>query len=405
MNPDDFERLRQSPLFQLSLASRELFHSNFLAWLFERHPNWVGPVLGTAPEHRHWRLGKKGVRREERNLDLVLHLDCGSTLIVENKVKSVPDRHQLDEYQHKLKKLDAEYPSRTLLLLTLSRGDDPAAEKWAVLTYGDVAERLTERAGNLEPGYERALIEDYAGFIRVLSALGQIDEQHDWIDKRPELRELRIPDLLQKRKATWLARKLAVGLRAHRFPRLAGPSRKATELEVGELFIYDSLTNGNGLVGFVLVVSDGPKLPGARALPRYGVGVQIQGNQYRSFIQLLRPERPSEETIAAFRKLALELFAHSPLPGWWPAGAQGAGRKDLCTYGGVFLYRYQQLLGHPSDESPTLASLAERLLASALTMVGSLGPFQAALENARAALETLAATSGDANKESSVLDG
>jgi hypothetical protein len=33
------QRLKKSPLFNLSLASKELFHSNFLAWLCEAYPN------------------------------------------------------------------------------------------------------------------------------------------------------------------------------------------------------------------------------------------------------------------------------------------------------------------------------------------------------------------------------
>src|SRR6202021_318629 len=38
-------KLRNSPLFNLSLASKELFHSNFLAWLLEQYPNQVGPLF------------------------------------------------------------------------------------------------------------------------------------------------------------------------------------------------------------------------------------------------------------------------------------------------------------------------------------------------------------------------
>lgn len=378
MNPEVFECLRQSPLFQLSLASRELFHSNFLAWLFERHPDWVGPVLGTAPEHRHWRLGKKGLRREERNLDLVLHLDCGSTLIVENKVKSVPYASQLDAYWKDVDKLEATYPKPRFLLLTLSPGDAPAADKWAVLTYGDVAERLTERTKDLEPGYERALIEDYAGFIRALSALGRIDAQHDWIDQRPDSRELRISDLLQKRKATWLARNLRAGLMTSLFEAEA-PDTKPLSLGPGQFQIYDGLTNGNGLVGFVLAVCDGPKLPGARALPRYGIGVQLQGNQYRSFVQILRPDRPNKEVQEAFRKLCLRLFHESPLPAWWQPVDRGDASKELCTYGGTFMYRYRSLAKGDDPQGTSLQALADRLLASAKALLAGRAIMERAL--------------------------
>lgn len=379
MNHTDFERLRQSPLFQLSLASRELFHSNFLAWLFERHPDWVGPVLGTAPEHRHWRLGGKGVRREERNLDLVLHLDCGSTLIVENKVKSVPYTAQLARYETLVRASKQTYPDAHFLLLTLSPGDAPADASWPVLSYGQVGERLAQAAALLEPGYERSLVQDYAQFIQCLSVLGGIEGQQDWIDNRPELRDLRISDLLQKRSATWLARSLESTLREGGVQHMAEPGKRGTALEPGELLIYDGLTNGNGLVGFVLAICDGPKLPGARALPRYGIGVQLQGNQYRSFVQILRPDRPNKEAQEAFRKLCLRLFQESPLPPWWRPGDRGDASKELCTYGGTFMYRYRSL-GKAGDSQDTrLQALADRLLASAKALVAGRAIIERAL--------------------------
>ena len=37
--------LKQSPLFQLSLASKELFHSNFLAWLCVTYPDHAGRLF------------------------------------------------------------------------------------------------------------------------------------------------------------------------------------------------------------------------------------------------------------------------------------------------------------------------------------------------------------------------
>ncbi|MBX3726684.1 MAG: PD-(D/E)XK nuclease family protein [Xanthomonadales bacterium] len=379
MSQTDIDLLRQSPLFQLSLASRELFHSNFLAWLFGQRPDWVGRILGTAPEHRDWVLGEKGIRREERNLDLVIHLANGSTLIVENKVKSVPYTEQLERYETLVRDAKETYPEPHFLLLTLSPGDAPATATWPVVSYGEMAERLAQAATTLADGYERHLVEDYASFIRSLSVLGVTSEADPWIDDRPLLRELRIADLLQKRKATWLARNLTEGLRARGFHGLVGPGSKASDLRVGELLVYDGLTNGNGLVGFVLAISDGPKLPGARALPRYGFGVQIQGNQYRSFVELLRPERPGADTLAAFRRLCLDLFQASPLPGWWVAGDPGDASKDLCTYGGVFLYRYTMLSKHRSDPTPTLNTLAGRLAASASALVEGATAVQNAL--------------------------
>lgn len=377
MPQTDIELLRQSPLFQLSLASRELFHSNFLAWLFGQRPDWVGRILGTAPEHRDWVLGDKGIRREERNLDLVIHLANGSTLIVENKVKSVPYAEQLKRYEDEVRKLEGIYPNPRYLLLTLSPGDAPAGSAWPVLSYGEVAERLAQAAASLDVGYLRHLVEDYAGFIRTLSALGTTDDADPWIDDRPLLRELRIADLLQKRKASWLSRSLTAALASGKL--LAPPGTKSDALAPGQLLVYDGLTNGNGLVGFVMAIGDGPKLEGARALPRIGMGVQIQGNQYRSFVQLLRPERPNQVTRDEFRKLCLRFFNESPLPAWWEPGDRGDASKELCTYGGTFMYRYRSLDKGLDSRDTRLQSLADRLRASAEALVAERAILERAL--------------------------
>jgi hypothetical protein len=380
MNPTEYQTLRQSPLFQLSLASKELFHSNFLAWLFDRHPTWVGPILGTQPGDERWALGPKGSRREERNLDLVLHLEEGITLIVENKVKSMPYRAQLDEYEKKVKALEVNYPSPRFLLLTLAAGDAPARSTWPVLTYGLVGERLLRTASGLEEGYERSLIEDYAGFIQVMSEVGEIRGDDPWIESDPVFRNLRISDLLQKRKATWLSRSLASNLNAGHGVKLAEVGTKAMDLELGQLLIYDGLTNGNGLVGFVLAVADGAKLTGARALPRIGIGVQVQGNQYRSYLELLRPVKPNSDTREDFHTLCLGLFDRSPLPAWWAPGESGRSRKDLCSYGGTFLYRYRELPESSPGHQATLESLAANLVASARAVIDGVSEVRAAIE-------------------------
>lgn len=379
MNPSDYQLLRQSPLFQLSLASRELFHSNFLAWLFGRHPTWVGPILGSKAGDERWKLGPKGTRREERSLDLVLHLADGSTLIVENKVKSVPYSEQLERYEKLVGDLKDSYPVPRFLLLTLAAGDALGASKWPVLTYGVVGERLLRAASGLADGYERSLIEDYAGFISALSALGEIRNEDRWIDSDTALRELRISDLLQKRRATWLSRGLATVIDTERPGVLVQPGTKAADLELGQLLIYDGLTNGNGLVGFVLAVADGPKLAGARALPRIGIGVQVQGDQYRSFLELLRPSKPNSDTREEFRKLSLGLFDRSPLPAWWAPGEGGRSRKDLCSYGGMFLYRYRELPESSPGRQATLESLAANLVASARAVIDGASEIRSAI--------------------------
>lgn len=126
-------------MFQLSLASKELFHSNFLAWIGSwegdkgpKHPfRQLMYQLGAshAVEPDSW--GKDWyVAREYKNFDLCV-LDCNpedfdesqkpdnseenSTkqphvlLVLENKVKSIPNIEQLHEYQDKILDINFEW--------------------------------------------------------------------------------------------------------------------------------------------------------------------------------------------------------------------------------------------------------------------------------------------------------
>ncbi|MGH8998873.1 MAG: PD-(D/E)XK nuclease family protein [Acidimicrobiia bacterium] len=91
------EDLRAQPLFHLSLHSKELFHSNFLAWLCEAHPDAAVQVFSrwvpARPQAKRLR-----VQRERSNLDLAIELPGLTPLVVENKVFSPPDDQQLDDY-------------------------------------------------------------------------------------------------------------------------------------------------------------------------------------------------------------------------------------------------------------------------------------------------------------------
>src|SRR5690606_11692082 len=95
LNKDDsytlIESLQSSALFRLSLSSKELFHSNFLAWLFEMYPKASGHALSPYIKNKNVSIKEKeGVKREKRNRDLTIHFDNGEVLIIENKVKSLP---------------------------------------------------------------------------------------------------------------------------------------------------------------------------------------------------------------------------------------------------------------------------------------------------------------------------
>ena len=115
--------LKTSPMFNLSLSSKELFHSNFLYWIWKLDPNAFKSLMETLllddPTNELDWGDNWEVVREYNSFDLcVKHCDTskkedGETkivsgdvlLVIENKVKSIPYKGQLHKYVNKVKEL------------------------------------------------------------------------------------------------------------------------------------------------------------------------------------------------------------------------------------------------------------------------------------------------------------
>jgi hypothetical protein len=174
------DALQQSPLYHLSLGSKELFHSNFLAWAFcefgdsafDAIQNHFGLQLGRVADPR------KNVSREHLNLDLAVEFDNGLLLVIENKVKSLPDRSQLERYGAKVKK---KRPQGRVLFVLLSAMDpsfdltslDEGDTTWSHWSYRDISKIMREVVRTTKSGspYTRALLADYADFAETLDGL------------------------------------------------------------------------------------------------------------------------------------------------------------------------------------------------------------------------------------------
>ncbi len=99
------EFLEQSLLFRMSLGSKELYHSNVWAWLIENDGNFVKAFF-PGFDNCDWSVND--VRREWHNRDLVITLRRKGAnvpccyLVIENKIKSMHSREQLERYTEDL---------------------------------------------------------------------------------------------------------------------------------------------------------------------------------------------------------------------------------------------------------------------------------------------------------------
>ncbi len=98
MNIEDrIKNLEKSPVYAMSLGSKELFHSNFWAWLMRTNPDFIETFF---PD---FESKTPRVEREEKHRDITVHTEKGSKkdkiYIIENKIKSLPYVEQLAKYQ------------------------------------------------------------------------------------------------------------------------------------------------------------------------------------------------------------------------------------------------------------------------------------------------------------------
>lgn len=164
-------RLKQSLMFNLSLSAKELFHSNFLVYLMEQHPNIINDVL-SINGFNFVLTSNHEVLRESSHTDIMVRNGKGIELIIENKFKSIPYIEQLEKYT-KVKGVDT---NTKFILLTLyipaslqcNNGQIIANFKnWDVLTYKDFITGLKASAAKYLPSgsFERTAIEDYCIFM------------------------------------------------------------------------------------------------------------------------------------------------------------------------------------------------------------------------------------------------
>jgi hypothetical protein len=160
-------RLEQDPLFVMSLGSKELFHSNLLAWLMEKFPA-VAEAVTDVP-------GAVWVAREASHTDLLVEGEGRRPLVVENKVFSLPDETQLAKIADSFTPQD---PELVLLSLTEPLWDAGVWESgpgqvWRWMGYEELASRLRPVVG-LVRGEDAYVADTMERWLDLVWALGEL---------------------------------------------------------------------------------------------------------------------------------------------------------------------------------------------------------------------------------------
>lgn len=186
-NLDD---LSKNSMFMLSLTSKELFHSNFWAWILRQYPKIF--IKAFYPEYD----GKADVkiRREKKNIDLSLQIG-DEFIIIENKFKSMPYKEQLNKYWAKIKT-----DNKKLVLVSYFKPFFELKEGWEYVTYEDLSKRLQKCLNEAKDASlgkdDKVFIINYIKFLELLNQLQENMELKS-SDKIGDLWEIIIDKELQ----------------------------------------------------------------------------------------------------------------------------------------------------------------------------------------------------------------
>lgn len=225
--PDEI--LQESPMLYFSSGSKELFHSNFLYWLgiryretFQKMMSDLCGIKGKWP--KDWK-----VRREHNHLDLCITYDLPKAsrkknseenehvfVIVENKVKSVPDITQLKRYEdlYVNRKEGCTYVLLSLMKDFHGKNILEDEKKWQILNYEELARQIEKKFVEKFPVSNEHIqyVKDYCVYIKNLSKLAEgwkVEGSNLFLAPVGELGKLRLNDIYQKIRYAQIAAKLA----------------------------------------------------------------------------------------------------------------------------------------------------------------------------------------------------
>ena len=271
------KELKASPIHSMSLGSKELFHSDFWAWIMENAKGrkeflklFFDDVEFPDPE----------IKREYHNMDIVIYPDKNAQdkgfYVIENKIKSYPNKEQLERYAEKE---DGSFKQGVITGIMNPEFDD--LTDWKYISYDEIGARLKDIAKYEETDFYKELLTTYANYISLLSRIiKEFDASIEnclpiWNDQLKTLNELRIGDIGQKYAASRFLKQCEGD---PRFKEIKN------EIESGpegyKLATWYSFSNGSYTIDFR--ICHDPKTP-----DKADMGIQIQGKEYRLYAEVV----------------------------------------------------------------------------------------------------------------------
>lgn len=260
--------LKESPLYNLSLVNKELFHSNFIAWFGKTYPKLFIVLIEELLGGKKWLDGDKfDIRREFNHFDISVFEGENLKLVIENKVKSIPTQNQLDEYKNKIKNENVQ-----LILLTMNEqlhestsAQDNENIGWKIVNYRKLSKGLKLIKDKIDNDYHKGLLTDYCTYISNLELVIEDytkNEKYFDEEKYTTLKELGIHDVCGKREMQDIYNKLVKRL-----------NEEGIATNNSDVLVKWAYTNAEPLIEVKFTYKDD------------NIFIQIQGYQYRHAVE------------------------------------------------------------------------------------------------------------------------
>ena len=381
------KKLGDMPIFRLSLGSKELFHSNFLEFLWDVDRSFfIDMIRAMIKDPNLLTLAPSDyfLSREKENFDIcIYHVVQKQTknkvqerdvydLIIENKVKSIPYKEQLVKYVERVeKKRTAQDPEPKYLLLSLAESfpDKNQSNKvdvhfevkdkqgkvkkagntaWTVVSYDTLGQSISQLKRPIYNAKAVSYIADYVGFITNLHDLQKAilnTMAGETLFKDYDLfKQYRLHDLYIKLRCTSFMMQLKDRLLKKNIPveilaanRVREKDKSGQYINNAGVYLNVNVFNAVGQVGALVWKGKGDFYE-----------VVIQGGQFRHGISPERKamgkgKRAKLDNMWArhmnnkqSRDFLTSILWQNPEPSKNPKGKKG----PYCEYDDAYIYRY-----------------------------------------------------------------
>ena len=275
------EYLKNSMIYQMSLGSKELFHSNVWCWLIQNDKNFIKVFIPDFEPVIYHNGEYIWAEREKLNRDILIWLKDGNGnkfhIVIENKIKTLPTIEQLKGYTVNLrdglflKGIVTGIGPCTLDFTELKKLNGAQGD-WSYVDYNTISSRIIEIARTSESFVIKDHLKQIEEYCIILKCINLIIKENINRHKNvltyecdDSLYDLRIADIFKKHK----------GSQFINYVKSQNAELEKLKPDRYNLIISQSFHNGKATLD--IFFSNGINEDTNYTL----LGVEIEGNQFR----------------------------------------------------------------------------------------------------------------------------